>query len=248
MEEESKTKPCQKSKTKTKHSSSPLLMPAPSRQHVPAPGFLVYPGAAYYPNPQVKNAAYSPLMAALGQQSKQVSERNISKSMSNCPICMNAMVDLRILPCEHQFHRICLERWLMMKMAYNNSKLPPGETPSVQPPTCPICNAEIKQQQPVAIPVGTTSSSFGGLPQQKVQQEETRSRAELFQSELRRGKWTKEEETYVEALIDEFRIGVLPLKDGTTLRNFLSKLLHCDPMRISKKFVGAQCVGKVRSS
>lgn len=32
--------------------------------------------------------------------------------------------------------------------------------------------------------------------------------------------------------------------DGTTLRNFLSKLLNCDPMRISKKFVGNKCIGK----
>lgn len=28
------------------------------------------------------------------------------------------------------------------------------------------------------------------------------------------------------------------------LRTFLSKLLHCDPMRISKKFVGSNCIGK----
>lgn len=31
---------------------------------------------------------------------------------------------------------------------------------------------------------------------------------------------------------------------GTTLRTFLSKLLNCDPMRISKKFVGSNCIGK----
>ncbi len=31
---------------------------------------------------------------------------------------------------------------------------------------------------------------------------------------------------------------------GTTLRTFLSKLLNCDPMRISKKFVGQNCIGK----
>ena len=37
------------------------------------------------------------------------------------------------------------------------------------------------------------------------------------------------------------RVGLLPLTDGTTLRTFLSKLLNCDPMRISKKFVGSNC-------
>lgn len=51
---------------------------------------------------------------------------------------------------------------------------------------------------------------------------------------LRRGKWTPEEEAYASRLIQEFKAGLLPLTDGTTLRTFLSKLLNCDPMRISK--------------
>ncbi len=62
--------------------------------------------------------------------------------------------------------------------------------------------------------------------------------------ELRRGKWTVEEEAYANRLIHEFKLGLLPLTDGTTLRTFLSKLLNCDPMRISKKFVGQNCIGK----
>mmetsp|Transcript_15200 Transcript_15200/g.14597 ORF Transcript_15200/g.14597 Transcript_15200/m.14597 type:complete len:875 (+) Transcript_15200:164-2788(+) len=61
---------------------------------------------------------------------------------------------------------------------------------------------------------------------------------------LRRGKWTAEEEAYANRLILEFKMGLLPLTDGTTLRTFLSKLLNCDPMRISKKFVGGNCIGK----
>lgn len=63
---------------------------------------------------------------------------------------------------------------------------------------------------------------------------------------VRRGKWTPEEENYANRLIQEFKLGLLPLTDGTTLRTFLSKLLNCDPMRISKKFVGQNCIGKVR--
>lgn len=65
---------------------------------------------------------------------------------------------------------------------------------------------------------------------------------------LRRGKWTTEEEHYANRLIHEFKSGLLPLTDGTTLRTFLSKLLNCDPMRISKKFVGQNCIGKVYQS
>jgi hypothetical protein len=65
---------------------------------------------------------------------------------------------------------------------------------------------------------------------------------------LRRGKWTTEEEHFALRLIEEFKAGLLPLTDGTTLRTFLSKLLNCDPMRISKKFVGDNCIGKVSSN
>ena len=53
-----------------------------------------------------------------------------------------------------------------------------------------------------------------------------------------------EEEQYANRLILEFKAGLLPLADGTTLRTFLSRLLNCDPMRISKKFVGSNCIGK----
>ncbi|KAG5190616.1 hypothetical protein JKP88DRAFT_143084, partial [Tribonema minus] len=62
--------------------------------------------------------------------------------------------------------------------------------------------------------------------------------------ELRRGKWTQEEDAYARRLIAEFKAGLLPLTDGTTLRTFLSIMLNCDPMRISKKFTGAHCIGK----
>jgi hypothetical protein len=67
-------------------------------------------------------------------------------------------------------------------------------------------------------------------------------------SDLRRGKWTPEEEAYANRLIEEFKNGMLPIADGTTLRTFLSKLLNCDPMRISKKYVGNNCIGKVTFS
>eukprot|EP00604_Paraphysomonas_vestita_P003909 CAMPEP_0174819028 /NCGR_PEP_ID=MMETSP1107-20130205/2013_1 /TAXON_ID=36770 /ORGANISM="Paraphysomonas vestita, Strain GFlagA" /LENGTH=631 /DNA_ID=CAMNT_0016031781 /DNA_START=119 /DNA_END=2014 /DNA_ORIENTATION=- len=63
-------------------------------------------------------------------------------------------------------------------------------------------------------------------------------------TDLRRGKWTIEEEAYANRLIEEFKAGMLPIADGTTLRTFLSKLLNCDPMRISKKYVGNNCIGK----
>jgi len=82
--------------------------------------------------------------------------------------------------------------------------------------------------------------------QQQQQQRKTSSSSSSKKKgqQLRRGKWTPEEESYANRLIQEFKAGLLPLTDGTTLRTFLSKLLNCDPMRISKKFVGSNCIGK----
>jgi hypothetical protein len=65
---------------------------------------------------------------------------------------------------------------------------------------------------------------------------------------LRRGKWTHEEESYVARIILYFNQGLLPsstgAKAGMTLRSYLSEQLHCDPMRITKKFTGEACIGK----
>lgn len=61
---------------------------------------------------------------------------------------------------------------------------------------------------------------------------------------LRKGKWTIEEEMYTSAIIREFERGMLNCAPGTTLRSFLSEKLHCDPMRITKKFAGDASIGK----
>jgi len=67
---------------------------------------------------------------------------------------------------------------------------------------------------------------------------------ETFPAVLRRGRWTEEEEAYAWCLIRHFERGVLRIPSGTSLRNFLAEKLHCDPMRISKKFAGDSSVGK----
>lgn len=99
------------------------------------------------------------------------------------------------------------------------------------------------------------SPNGGGMTAQMMQQQQVMQQNKAKQATaggggkkkgppLRRGKWTPEEEAYANRLIQEFKAGLLPLTDGTTLRTFLSKLLNCDPMRISKKFVGSNCIGK----
>lgn len=55
----------------------------------------------------------------------------------------------------------------------------------------------------------------------------------------RRGKWTAAEEEYALFMVKAFERGTLRECDnGITLRSFLSRKLHCAPMRISKKYAG----------
>lgn len=72
-----------------------------------------------------------------------------------------------------------------------------------------------------------------------------RNASDIFSNmKSRRGKWTTEEEEYANFLVRQFENGTVPdCENGCTLRAFLSRKLHCAPMRISKKFAG-QSIGK----
>uniref|UniRef100_K3W864 Uncharacterized protein n=1 Tax=Globisporangium ultimum (strain ATCC 200006 / CBS 805.95 / DAOM BR144) TaxID=431595 RepID=K3W864_GLOUD len=61
---------------------------------------------------------------------------------------------------------------------------------------------------------------------------------------LRKGKWTDEESKYATQLTNYFKEGLLPIERGTMLRLYLSQKLNCEPMRITKKFTGGECIGK----
>ena len=61
---------------------------------------------------------------------------------------------------------------------------------------------------------------------------------------VRKGKWTPQEEAYTARMIRDFRLGLLGVAEGTTLRCYLAKALRCDPMRITKKFAGREAIGK----
>ncbi|KAI2502475.1 hypothetical protein MHU86_11981 [Fragilaria crotonensis] len=71
-----------------------------------------------------------------------------------------------------------------------------------------------------------------------------RKAGKIDRSTLRKGKWTVEEEEYTSRIIHHFSTGLLTLPEGTTLRSYLAEKLACDPMRITKKFAGASCLGK----
>lgn len=65
------------------------------------------------------------------------------------------------------------------------------------------------------------------------------------ESSRMRGRWTAEEEAYADVLMKHFRTGSLSdCEEGTLLRTYLADKLDCIPMRISKKFVGVNKIGR----
>ena len=74
--------------------------------------------------------------------------------------------------------------------------------------------------------------------------ESKKSKPKSDRCNLRKGKWTADEEEYTSTVINHFRNGLLILPEGATLRSFLAQKLNCDPMRITKKFAKASCLGK----
>lgn len=62
---------------------------------------------------------------------------------------------------------------------------------------------------------------------------------------LRTGQWTVAEMAFANKVIEYFDKGSLPnCTNGTTLRALLADILHCSPMRISKKYAGDGAIGK----
>ena len=103
---------------------------------------------------------------------------------------------------------------------------------------CPAYRAASEPQEKIMEPLGSPPTQPGSPAH--IEEPALRTVASLADLPLRRGKWTPEEQNFSEVLIQAFLAGLVPdCADGTTLRAFLSRRLHCAPMRITKKFAGA---------
>jgi len=87
--------------------------------------------------------------------------------------------------------------------------------------------------------------NFNSVQSYSYHRPKQKSAPTIFQKvPLRRGKWTAEEETYANAIIEAFEQGTIQgCENGCTLRAYLSRRLHCQPMRISKKYA-RKSIGK----
>jgi len=126
---------------------------------------------------------------------------------------------------------------------------PPASTTSSTPAAAPASSTlyrhqprpqpqQHQQQQQQRNSITTTTSSF------RPRNVQIATPGIFANMTLRRGKWTPEEERFANALIKEFEKGtILDCENGCTLRAYLSRKLHCAPMRISKKYAG-KSIGK----
>ncbi|KAG1688471.1 hypothetical protein DVH05_025774 [Phytophthora capsici] len=92
-----------------------------------------------------------------------------------------------------------------------------------------MANSNLIRQSPINRSSGTSKK-----PAQRVLKRSDYSQHGMVRS----GRWSVEEENYAKAMIEAFKAGYLPLHGNVSLRKFLSEVLVCHPMRISKKFVG----------
>lgn len=204
----------------------------------------------------------SNMMPQQSQPSQQQQYVASAPPVGTCLICYNQQVDVMLEPCHHQFHASCIEQWQTKDKVCPTCWTPTQNLRRLMPP----------QFAPMRGGGADYSAAPGGhklqpQPQQHGHQSmmdpSTPSTATAVMvsdmsvsggagatpsaasNTMRKGKWTAEESAYCDRLIEEFKKGNLPLAEGTTLRTFLSKLLNCDPMRISKKYTGDQCIGKI---
>uniref|UniRef100_M4BRS2 Uncharacterized protein n=1 Tax=Hyaloperonospora arabidopsidis (strain Emoy2) TaxID=559515 RepID=M4BRS2_HYAAE len=110
----------------------------------------------------------------------------------------------------------------------------------------PLNVCTIKKEQPeLYSPLDDQKQLKKSVPKRvrtpKLSSRSTKSKA---RPGLRKGKWTEEESRYAAQLTHYFKKGLLPLERGTMLRLYLSQKLNCEPMRITKKFTGGECIGK----
>ena len=130
---------------------------------------------------------------------------------------VNKIPTIPPLPTSLEHYKLSTEKKLMISRAPNSSS-----DVSVYSSTCSDSSAdEFDDSEEICIP-----------------------KELLPKNGCRRGKWTVEEERFTERIIEDFSMGILNLKHGTTLRNFLSSVLNCDPMRITKKYTGDYSIGK----
>lgn len=94
--------------------------------------------------------------------------------------------------------------------------------------------AEYESVSHASVPAATVHESHNNKKQQRVLKRSDYSQHGMVRS----GRWSLEEENYAKAMIEAFKNGYLPLHGNVSLRKFLSEVLVCHPMRISKKFVG----------
>lgn len=137
-------------------------------------------------------------------------------------------------PCEKRFNPLSL------RSIMNNEggvELEPAVTPRSIAETYGVLGGPQQLRSlPPAMSVGTptASSTTAAKKSQRVLKRSDYSQ----HGTVRSGRWSLEEENYAKAMIEAFKNGYLPLHGNVSLRKFLSEVLVCHPMRISKKFVG----------
>ncbi|KAI9912990.1 hypothetical protein PsorP6_006772 [Peronosclerospora sorghi] len=200
-----------------------------------------------FPPPITSSTLPMPPFVAMRQQptifQRSAAPSDVSQASTLAPL--RFIIPNSTPSCNNFRHSLPASTASHMQHLYSTSE-PELEPQSQHLNPCPDDSFIVKtEQQEVSAKLDDVSEAKKIAPKRtrssKLSSRSTKSKA---RPGLRKGKWTEEESQYAARLTYYFKEGLLPLERGTMLRLYLSQKLNCEPMRITKKFTGGECIGK----
>lgn len=155
-----------------------------------------------------------------------------------CGVCGFGGCDLRIVGCGCTLHARCTHLPASGAMA----NCPMCTRPSNELVLLPMSFREIDEARKAALALANNNRGRKRKSMNGDNSELERVAHDLSEKSVdrRTGRWTQEEMAYVDAVIEKFELGQLPIVDGIKLNDFLSNILKSKQSRLTKKMKNAK--------
>lgn len=155
-----------------------------------------------------------------------------------CGVCSFGGCDLRIVGCGCTLHARCTH----LPESGPMTNCPMCRRPSNELVLLPMSFREIDEARKAALALASNNRGRKRKSMNPDNSELERVAHDLTEKadDRRTGRWTQEEMAYVDAVIEKFEAGQLPLVDGIKLNDFLSNILKSKQSRLTKKMKNAK--------
>lgn len=157
---------------------------------------------------------------------------------TNCFRCGHDGADVRMIPCGCSAHARCIQI---------RSEQPITQCPNCSQPVTgislyPMSFQEIDNARRLAANQVTKRGKKRRVPTTSDTLDLSSTSSEA--NHCRTGRWTPEEMSFCDKLIDRFKAGELPVPEGVKLNDFLASMLKSKQSRLTKKMKNANLSGK----